>query len=841
MGRSTTSCFKIIACGGSNEAVDRDDIDASSENKSPGKRGWSFRKRSGRHRVLSNTVVTEKVTSSENKPISEPISISSEPQVNNNNISEKTCDSIWTEEIPNSVTKNATTVSTVDTEPACEEDDIKCEPVPDGSESAVLVIQAAVRRFLAERQLVKHKNVVKLQAAVRGHLVRNHAVGTLRCVQAIVKMQALVRARREKGAQNAGIDSKPKYISIEKLLSNRLARQLLESTPNKKQINIKCDPLKSDSAWNWLERWMAVSSPDVLEPHAPEHDQDKVVIKYENDVEELMVPFEGKENLIHNEENSSVKAHEEKPVTESIEKPDSLPDEPMDLYTEPQIEVKSISEHPVSETKPKPIPENPVSDTKPIPIPENPVSENKPKPISESCVSETNPKPIHEIPVSETEPKLIPENSISETKPVPENPVSETKPISENPVPEIEPKRSAKRVATDQPDSEGRKSVFGSRKASNPAFIAAQSRFEELTSMTTKPLKPANSSNQEDVSGSGSGSGSSNPLKSANASNQDDVAGSSSPTEISSASVKATLVPDIEPDKHLVSDGSIAVRNGGSECGTELSITSTLDSPDQFEDENKKPEEPIVLNEAVGDIDMNVDNNIDRNTDIDVPVKQVDQKLNDSVIELEPDQEPESSQAEQEPESSQPEQEQESNHHAYESNEHEPAPLISASGSPRSHITIPESQGTPSSQVSTNTKKSKTDKKSTSQKRKSWSTSKKASADSAPRSSFEQLPKDTKPGKRRNSFGSPKPDRIDNELSVPSYMQATESARAKAIANSSPALSPDVHDKETYLKKRHSLPGAVNGRQGSPRIQRSMSQALQTTKGNNNQDKKWQR
>lgn len=48
----------------------------------------------------------------------------------------------------------------------------------------------------AQRSLLKHKNVVKLQAAVRGHLVRSHAVGTLRCVQAIVKMQALVRARR---------------------------------------------------------------------------------------------------------------------------------------------------------------------------------------------------------------------------------------------------------------------------------------------------------------------------------------------------------------------------------------------------------------------------------------------------------------------------------------------------------------------------------------------------------------------------------------------------------------------------------------------------------------------
>lgn len=42
---------------------------------------------------------------------------------------------------------------------------------------------------------MKLTNVVKLQAAVRGHLVRRHAVGTLRCVQAIIKMQALVRAR----------------------------------------------------------------------------------------------------------------------------------------------------------------------------------------------------------------------------------------------------------------------------------------------------------------------------------------------------------------------------------------------------------------------------------------------------------------------------------------------------------------------------------------------------------------------------------------------------------------------------------------------------------------------
>ncbi|KAH7845287.1 hypothetical protein Vadar_000355 [Vaccinium darrowii] len=44
-----------------------------------------------------------------------------------------------------------------------------------------------------------------------------------------------------------------------------------------------------------------------------------------------------------------------------------------------------------------------------------------------------------------------------------------------------------------------------------------------------------------------------------------------------------------------------------------------------------------------------------------------------------------------------------------------------------------------------------------------------------------------------------------------------------------------------YIKKRHSLPGA-NGRQGSPRVQRSSSRSQQGAKGNGPpQERKWQR
>ena len=69
--------------------------------------------------------------------------------------------------------------------------------------------------------------------------------------------------------------------------------------------------------------------------------------------------------------------------------------------------------------------------------------------------------------------------------------------IVEESVLEIEPKRVTKRLATDEADSEGRKTVFGSRKEINPSFIAAQSRFEELTSKNNIPSKPSDSSKQE--------------------------------------------------------------------------------------------------------------------------------------------------------------------------------------------------------------------------------------------------------------------------------------------------------------------------------------------------------
>ncbi|KAA8537545.1 hypothetical protein F0562_027153 [Nyssa sinensis] len=336
MGRSTTSCFKIITCG--SDSIVNDDLQASESKGSSDKRGWSFRKRSATHRVLSNTVITE-TPSSGNKETPESATVDFQTQANSSASRENLC--------------------------SARDDDTKVDVNLD--ESVLIVIQAAIRGFLAQRALLKLKNVVKLQAAVRGHLVRRHAVGTLRCVQAIVKMQALVRARHARLSvrgsctemkldakcgkdnesskllekENSVAKSNITYTTIEKLLSNGFARQLLESTPRTKPIHIKCDPSRPDSAWIWLERWMSVSSTGAEQSPKPEssteqQEQEKVehstcqvetIIPSESYCEatdlktnnngERVVPFEGEENLItHDADNFDFQAC--RPTSSSI-------------------------------------------------------------------------------------------------------------------------------------------------------------------------------------------------------------------------------------------------------------------------------------------------------------------------------------------------------------------------------------------------------------------------------------------------------------------------------------------------------------------------------------------
>ncbi|ONK76065.1 uncharacterized protein A4U43_C03F23520 [Asparagus officinalis] len=84
----------------------------------------------------------------------------------------------------------------------------------DVEEDAAIKIQAYFRSYLARKALCALKGLVKLQALIRGHLVRSQATETLRRMQALVRVQTRVRAQQLQMAEEARTISQqlPNYI-----------------------------------------------------------------------------------------------------------------------------------------------------------------------------------------------------------------------------------------------------------------------------------------------------------------------------------------------------------------------------------------------------------------------------------------------------------------------------------------------------------------------------------------------------------------------------------------------------------------------------------------------------
>ncbi|BAT76597.1 hypothetical protein VIGAN_01462600 [Vigna angularis var. angularis] len=140
-------------------------------------------------------------------------------------------------------------------------------------EEAATKAQAAFRGYLARRAFRALKGIIRLQALIRGHLVRRQAVVTLCTMYGIVKFQALVRGGRVRQS-NVGSEIHEKYnilnpldgkfvkpiaisTKITKLSANAFILKLFTSSTTIMALRLQYVPGDPNSVLSWLERWSA--------------------------------------------------------------------------------------------------------------------------------------------------------------------------------------------------------------------------------------------------------------------------------------------------------------------------------------------------------------------------------------------------------------------------------------------------------------------------------------------------------------------------------------------------------------------------------------------------------
>ncbi|CAN6241273.1 unnamed protein product [Urochloa humidicola] len=876
MARSKNGCLKILVCAGSGSdpsaGSDADADDHPDENKAiSDKSRWSFRRRSTRHRVLKNSDISEPETLSSSKakaditpsnnvytstysyasekplhqdkpdekimhqekseekpmhqemsdeklmekpiekpvdklmeepagliieksieqpaekttetPTEEPVEKSDAPtevpaekiseaaSEDPERIMENPVEGTTEREFEELIEKPTESISVSSTVPEQEEtisldEGSRADPEEDHLESAATDLQPSSGTYTAREELLNQKDLVKLQAVIRGHLVRKQASESLHCLLAIVKIQGLIRAHQ---AQQSGGKMQETIVhsSGERLLRNGFAIKLIDSMPTPKSVHIKCDPSESDVTWKWMERWTSLI-PSINGEHLPEH-RENCELMHEN----------MKEDAQHDEDLSfpklvpdDVKVMLGTSDSSALEAPASIPDESS------EVEIKREPESELVEN---------------IDIDAEQVTDKK----TENSMDEFLMSSDHQSSQADAS---------SEPIPLPEKPESSIE-------------DSGDTYSSEQTlEMEGKRSV--GRKSCNPAFAAAQLKFEELSTNST--VSRSNSSSYLDVA---SKSRAHTPRSQEDySSKQDNDTGL--------------------PESSVAHDAKMII--AASECGTEISISSTPDSPDRSEGDGGE----IVLEigalenrnyapDKVNKDDSVVHSEVKNAPEVEAQPQKEEQQnshVADPEVEAQPQEElVQELHVEVEPENSDLQDRLEKPLESFATPE----------GTPISRATIPESHGTPSSEVSVNTKKSRSKKPKSHASKRSLAS---PSSDSVGRSSTDNFSKESRRAKRENSSKAAKSDNVDQEPRIsnsnllPSYMQFTESARAKASASTSPKMSPDVQDSNP--RKRHSLPMTNGKHDSSPRMQRSSSQAQQNVKSNsavphNSSDKRW--
>ncbi|XP_076954368.1 protein IQ-DOMAIN 31-like [Bidens hawaiensis] len=314
-------------------------------------------------------------------------------------------------------------------------------------EQAATKAQAAFRGYMARRAFRALKGIIRLQALVRGHLVRRQAVATLRCMRVIIQLQALARGRMVRLAngqlpkkQIKFVDKKPENLletslRVEKLSTNIFATKLVSSSHTIMPLSIQYQSMEPNSARSWLTRWSSssfwVPLPQPKKPFGtkPKRKQTKLQTE-ETERPKRSVRRANNDNNLHNSPeiekskrtvrkvNHQADSGQDQSVTElekvkrslrKISISTSTPPEKSDPDTEKTSPVlNKVSNSPIPEPSDKNnglVNDSPFESLKP-PEPEPPVQPPEDKPLDQPTTEsppgklETEPEPEPELPAN---------------------------------------------------------------------------------------------------------------------------------------------------------------------------------------------------------------------------------------------------------------------------------------------------------------------------------------------------------------------------------------------------------------------------------------------------------